>query len=704
MKSLLLLFLISSLVFLVNSNTVSSSDKIKFTLLHTSDLHSHFEGIGPDITITNKEQNTIGHYARLLTLINKIRENNKNTLLLDNGDWYMGTLFHTLAISYLFPKIIPPELEFFQIAKYDAILFGNHEFDVFSEGLISILRKANNNWKGSNFSLPLITSNLEITKNIAFCNQVETEFTQINKEKKEGLYFTPNYIKTFKDDNNGNELKIGMIGVMGPRSAMISIEGRSPCFHFKGFNDTNREIEMNHYVNHIYRLAKELKEEKGCQVVVVMSHSGEPEDEELAMLLLKKEDNHVVDIMLSSHTHNVYFKKIVTKRKKNKTQQSTIYIHQAGPYGINLGVLQFEFDFIRNQLNLLNEKVKVPKTIVGVDSINSKDFERDHLGQINPSTSLFQTTGICFDCISNTTLLPVRIPITGEIPLNNYYFMKIEFYKRLINEFILTNSKFKYKSLLGSLSISNVSTKTEVGNIFSDCILEQVRKQSQSMQLPPIHVFLMPIDSVRTDISTLKNYNESQIPLQFSDVYRIFPLGKLKYTISNHNLPGEKLELFYLPFTQLKRLMVISQILSDSFLTPILNLYMLSMSHSSNIKYKVRSWGIPMVFEDKLTSQEEKTLNYFWKTLRHIKNSVARYYDFTIDNKNETEINNVGVLVPGWLIRFLKKVSTYSMGFLNFELKDQYGKTITSVNESINVVPFIEYTLVSECLAEKKVL
>lgn len=100
-----------------------SSTLIEFTILSTNDLHSHFEGSGPQINLFQ----SFGHYARLAYIIRNIQDRNPNaTLTLDAGDWFCGSMFSMIGISYLFPDLLP-ELQFFKYARYDAITIGNHE-------------------------------------------------------------------------------------------------------------------------------------------------------------------------------------------------------------------------------------------------------------------------------------------------------------------------------------------------------------------------------------------------------------------------------------------------------------------------------------------------------------------------------------------------------------------------------------------------
>lgn len=119
--------------------------KKTFTILHTNDMHSAFIGMGPasDYTpFTLNDDATQGGYARLSALIaarKKAAEANGPVLVLDAGDFSMGTAFAAAS------REIGGELQIMGRMGYDATTFGNHEFDLGADGLaqaISVASKA----------------------------------------------------------------------------------------------------------------------------------------------------------------------------------------------------------------------------------------------------------------------------------------------------------------------------------------------------------------------------------------------------------------------------------------------------------------------------------------------------------------------------------------------------------------------------------
>src|SRR5210317_1076607 len=122
---------------LIGGSPAAAADgrKLTFTILHTNDLHSNLIGMGPaaDYTpFTLNDDQTIGGFARLATLIDQRREARKDegpVLVLDAGDYSMGTAFGGAI------RDTGAELQLLYQMGYDATTFGNHDFDLGPDGL-----------------------------------------------------------------------------------------------------------------------------------------------------------------------------------------------------------------------------------------------------------------------------------------------------------------------------------------------------------------------------------------------------------------------------------------------------------------------------------------------------------------------------------------------------------------------------------------
>lgn len=142
------------------AGSVATAAERSFTLLHTNDWQSRLLGFGPNneyTPATTGDDDTVGGVARLATLLAQRRAaaGNEALLLLDAGDFTMGTLFHTLA------RETGSELQLLSELGYDAATLGNHEFDFRPAGLAAMISAAHQA-KGDAL-VPLLASNMRFS-------------------------------------------------------------------------------------------------------------------------------------------------------------------------------------------------------------------------------------------------------------------------------------------------------------------------------------------------------------------------------------------------------------------------------------------------------------------------------------------------------------------------------------------------------------
>ena len=102
-------------------------------VLFTHDTHSHLNSFS---TIVDGEQKEVGGFAKIKTLIDEKKKVNPDTLVLDGGDFSMGTLIQTVYDTEA------AELRMLGFLGYDVTTFGNHEYDYRSKGLANMLKAA----------------------------------------------------------------------------------------------------------------------------------------------------------------------------------------------------------------------------------------------------------------------------------------------------------------------------------------------------------------------------------------------------------------------------------------------------------------------------------------------------------------------------------------------------------------------------------
>ena len=128
------------------STTFSKSSQQKITILHTNDTHSRIDPF-PD---NDAKFAGLGGISKRATLIEKIRSEEKNVLLLDAGDIFQGTPYFNLYGGEI-------EFKMMSALKYDAATMGNHDFDGGLDGFLKALPHA---------AFPFLCSNYDFSYTI----------------------------------------------------------------------------------------------------------------------------------------------------------------------------------------------------------------------------------------------------------------------------------------------------------------------------------------------------------------------------------------------------------------------------------------------------------------------------------------------------------------------------------------------------------
>jgi len=138
-----------------------------------------------------------------------------------------------------------------------------------------------------------------------------------------GITITPYIIKTLK--NGDRQLKVGIMGSMGPNACLVSA-GTRKAFTFGAFNDvTNKEL-WSEWVKETKESVQKLRMEFGVDVVVLLLHGGHPED------IYLQERIPDIDVIIAGHTLEHYGEK----------RGNTVMAH-TGCCGEYLGLLELTY-------------------------------------------------------------------------------------------------------------------------------------------------------------------------------------------------------------------------------------------------------------------------------------------------------------------------------------------------------------------------
>lgn len=261
----------------------------KLTILHTNDQHSRIEPFDASYT-KNPNQ---GGFARRSSLIQQIRNQESNVLLLDSGDIFQGTPYFNFFGGEL-------EFKLMSMMKYDASTMGNHDFDNGLDGFSKVLPTA---------KFPFICSNYDFKNTIL--------------DGKTSPY------KIF----NKNGIKVGIFGIG------IQLDGLVGKKQYGETVYSNPIDVAQHYSNF-------LKKDQKCDLVICLSHIGydyKDEPNKISDKILAASTENI-DIILGGHTHTF----LPEPQTFTNRQGKNVLVNQVGWAGLLLGRIDFHFDTNKN--------------------------------------------------------------------------------------------------------------------------------------------------------------------------------------------------------------------------------------------------------------------------------------------------------------------------------------------------------------------
>ncbi len=258
---------------------------IKLTILHTNDVHSRIEPFPMD----GGRLQGLGGAARRAKMIEKIRKEEENVILLDAGDIFQGTPY----FNYFGGEL---EFKLMSAMKYDVATIGNHDFDAGLKGLHQQLPHAN---------FELVSSNYD--------------FSDTMMHDK---------VKSYKIIEKSG-LKIGIFGLG------IELSGLVPA---KLYGNT----QYKDPIKTATKVAETLKKDEQCDYVICLSHLGYQyrEDKTKMCDVVLSQNTKNIDLIIGGHTHTFMDQPDIRRNMDGEE----VYITQAGWAGILLGRLDVYFE------------------------------------------------------------------------------------------------------------------------------------------------------------------------------------------------------------------------------------------------------------------------------------------------------------------------------------------------------------------------
>ncbi|MEC8574254.1 MAG: bifunctional metallophosphatase/5'-nucleotidase, partial [Pseudomonadota bacterium] len=271
----------------------------QLTILHTNDFHSRFEPISKYDSGCregdNAEGKCFGGSARLVTALAEARARSNNSILVDGGDQFQGSLYYT----YYKGKVAA---EMMNKLGYDGMTVGNHEFDDGPEVLRGFM---------DSVEFPVLMSNADVSAEPALADVLK---------------------KSIVIERGGE--KIGLIGLTPEDTPDLASPGKNITF-------TNPVDAVQGEVD---KLTAE-----GVNKIIVLSHSGYAVDQKVAA------NTTGVDVIVGGHS-NTYLSNVSDKAAgPYPTVVNDVAIVQAYAYGKFLGELNVTFDDEGNVIDAKGE-------------------------------------------------------------------------------------------------------------------------------------------------------------------------------------------------------------------------------------------------------------------------------------------------------------------------------------------------------------
>lgn len=263
-------------------------------IVFTHDTHSHLNTF---TTVVDGLETDLGGFARMNTLIEAQRAQNPDTLVIDSGDFSMGTLIQTVFETQA------AELRMLGYLGCDVTTLGNHEFDYRSKGLANMLTSA----QASGDAVPAM-----VVCNVDWDTMEAEGLTEGQQRLRDAFaaYGVSDYTVLEKGD-----VDIAVVGVFGKDALACA----PTC-----------ELKFEDPIEAVKQTVADIKANEDVDMIVCVSHSGTWEDESKSEDELLAKAVPDLDLILSGHTHTELEKPI---------QHGSTYVVSCGEYGKNLGEL-----------------------------------------------------------------------------------------------------------------------------------------------------------------------------------------------------------------------------------------------------------------------------------------------------------------------------------------------------------------------------
>ncbi|QVY63894.1 5'-nucleotidase C-terminal domain-containing protein [Cytobacillus gottheilii] len=258
--------------------------------MHNNDSHAHLDDV-----------------AKFVTAVKGVRADKPEALLLNAGDVFSGTLYFNEFQGQA-------DLDFMNLLGYDAMTFGNHEFDLGSneEGHKALADFI----KGAQF--PFVSSNIDFSAD----DNLKGLFSDLQSSDPENGRIYNGIIKEVDGE------KVGIFGLTTAETADISSPG---------------DVKFEDYIEEAEKAVKAF-EDKGVDKIIALTHIGYDDNPAYDNDLTLAAAVDGIDVIVGGHSHTKLDNPVVIDKNENGQAKEPTIIVQGQEYHKYLGTLDVTFD------------------------------------------------------------------------------------------------------------------------------------------------------------------------------------------------------------------------------------------------------------------------------------------------------------------------------------------------------------------------
>lgn len=265
-------------------------ESFDLSIMHTNDTHANLDNM-----------------PKTVTAIKDVREEKPNSLLLNAGDVFSGTLYFNEFEG-------KADLDLMNLMGYDAMTFGNHEFDLGSseaghQALADFVQGA---------KFPFVSANVDFSKDDKFTGLFSDLITS---EPEEGKIYN-GIVKEVDGE------KVGIFGLTTAETAAISSPGA---------------IEFEDYIEEAEKAVTAF-EGQGVDKIIALTHIGFDDNAEMDNDQVLAATVEGIDVVVGGHSHTQLDEPVVVTEDETGEEKDPTVIVQAYQYNDFLGKLDVEFD------------------------------------------------------------------------------------------------------------------------------------------------------------------------------------------------------------------------------------------------------------------------------------------------------------------------------------------------------------------------